>query len=74
MITLPEKISLANLPTRTYKLQKLSENLGKNIYIKRDDETSGEKGYILPEGGFLRLQEHPLHPHRRAVRPFPKGR
>ena len=42
MITLPEKISLANLPTRTYKLQKLSENLGKNIYIKRDDETGIE--------------------------------
>ncbi|WP_028828759.1 D-cysteine desulfhydrase family protein [Proteocatella sphenisci] len=42
MITLPEKISLANLPTRTYKLQKLSEKLEKNIYIKRDDETGVE--------------------------------
>ena len=42
MITLPEKISLANLPTITYKLQKLLENLGKNIYIKRDDETGIE--------------------------------
>lgn len=48
MIKIPEKINIANLPTRIEKLEKLSEKLGgPNIYIKRDDqtgiETSGNK-------------------------------
>lgn len=42
MFTIPEKISLANLPTRIHRLDKLSEKLGKNIYLKRDDETGME--------------------------------
>lgn len=42
MSKLPEKISLANLPTRIYKLENLSSKLKKNIYIKRDDETGIE--------------------------------
>lgn len=48
MIKIPEKINIANLPTRIEKLEKLSEKLGgPSIYIKRDDqtgvETSGNK-------------------------------
>lgn len=42
MCKLPEKTKLANLPTRIYKLEKLSQKLNKNIYIKRDDETGIE--------------------------------
>lgn len=44
---LPEKVELAFLPTPIYKLEKLSKQFQKNIYIKRDDltgiETSGNK-------------------------------
>ena len=36
------KITLANLPTPILKLNKLSKSLGKNIYIKRDDQTGTE--------------------------------
>ncbi|WMM23599.1 D-cysteine desulfhydrase family protein [Tissierella sp. MB52-C2] len=39
---LPEKISFANLPTKIEKLGRLSEELGKEIYIKRDDQTGTE--------------------------------
>lgn len=39
---LPEKISFANLPTKIEKLERLSEELGKEIYIKRDDQTGTE--------------------------------
>lgn len=39
---LGNKISLANLPTKIEKLEKLSKELGKNIYIKRDDQTGTE--------------------------------
>lgn len=39
---LPESIQIANLPTKIEKLEKLSEALGKNIYIKRDDQTGME--------------------------------
>ena len=42
MFTIPEKINLANLPTRIQKLDKLSADLGRNIYLKRDDETGIE--------------------------------
>ncbi len=43
MIKLPEKISLANLPTKIEKLERLTEYLGgPNIYIKRDDQTGSE--------------------------------
>ena len=52
-----ERIRIANLPTRINKLEKLSREYGKNIYIKRDDmtgiEISGNKvrklEYILAE-------------------------
>ncbi len=37
-----KKIRLANLPTRIEKLNRLSKELGKNIYVKRDDETGTE--------------------------------
>ncbi len=44
---LPEKVELSFLPTPIYKLEKLSKQFQKNIYIKRDDltgiETSGNK-------------------------------
>ena len=48
MIKIPEKINIANLPTRIEKMEKLSKQLGgPNIYIKRDNqtgiETSGNK-------------------------------
>ena len=39
---LPEKVSLANLPTKIERLNRLSKELGKNIYIKRDDQTGSE--------------------------------
>ncbi|MDR3540258.1 MAG: D-cysteine desulfhydrase family protein [Desulfosporosinus sp.] len=43
MIKIPEKITLANLPTRIEKLERLSQKLGApNIYIKRDDQTGTE--------------------------------
>lgn len=37
-----EKIHLANLPTKVYKLERLSKKVGKNIFIKRDDQTGSE--------------------------------
>lgn len=39
---IPNKIHLANLPTKIEKLEKLSQEYGKNIYIKRDDQTGIE--------------------------------
>lgn len=40
---LPEKISLANVPTRIDKLERLTEKLGgPALYIKRDDQTGSE--------------------------------
>ncbi len=43
MIKLPEKIKLANLPTKIEKLYKTSKELmNTNIYIKRDDHTGIE--------------------------------
>lgn len=43
MIMIPERIHLANLPTKIEKLERLSEKLGgPDIYIKRDDQTSTE--------------------------------
>jgi 1-aminocyclopropane-1-carboxylate deaminase len=43
MIRIPEKIDIANLPTKIEKLEKLSQKLrGPNIYIKRDDQTGSE--------------------------------
>lgn len=37
-----KRIRLANLPTKIEKLDRLSHELGKNIYIKRDDQTGIE--------------------------------
>lgn len=37
-----EKLSLANLPTRIEKLERLSKEFNANIYIKRDDHTGSE--------------------------------
>ncbi|NLY77701.1 MAG: D-cysteine desulfhydrase family protein [Tissierellia bacterium] len=37
-----KRIRLANLPTKIERLDRLSEQLGKNIYIKRDDQTGTE--------------------------------
>lgn len=43
MIKIPEKLNLANLPTKIEKLDRLTEYLGgPNIYIKRDDQTGSE--------------------------------
>lgn len=39
---LPKRISFANLPTRIEKLDRLSQELGTQIYIKRDDQTGSE--------------------------------
>lgn len=36
------KLSLANLPTKIYKLERWSAETGKNIFIKRDDQTGSE--------------------------------
>lgn len=40
--TIPEKLTLANLPTRIEHLEKSSAKLGRNFYLKRDDETGIE--------------------------------
>lgn len=37
-----ERLKLANLPTKIERLNRLSDQLGKNIYIKRDDQTGME--------------------------------
>lgn len=37
-----KKIKIANLPTRIEKLEKISSELGTNLYIKRDDFTGTE--------------------------------
>jgi len=43
MMKIPERIRLANLPTRIEKLEKLSKAAGRpDIYIKRDDQTGTE--------------------------------
>ncbi len=39
---LDNRIRFANLPTKIERLDKLSKELGKNIYIKRDDQTGTE--------------------------------
>ena len=36
------KLSLANLPTRIQHLSRWSAECGKNIYVKRDDQTGSE--------------------------------
>lgn len=36
------KINIANLPTKIEKLEKLSAELGVNIFLKRDDQTGSE--------------------------------
>ncbi len=36
------KLKLANLPTRIEKLNRISAELGVNMYIKRDDQTGSE--------------------------------
>lgn len=41
-MNIPKSISIANLPTKIEKLERLSKELNKNIYIKRDDETGAE--------------------------------
>lgn len=41
-MNMPKSISLANLPTKIEKLERLSKELNKNIYIKRDDQTGTE--------------------------------
>ncbi len=42
MYHIPQKINLANLPTKIEKLEKLSAELGVNIFLKRDDQTGLE--------------------------------
>ncbi len=37
-----QRLSLANTPTKISKLERLSSELGKNIWIKRDDQTGTE--------------------------------
>lgn len=37
-----KRLKLANLPTKIEKLNRLSSELGKNIYVKRDDQTGTE--------------------------------
>ena len=41
-MNLKNRLALANLPTGIEKLEKLSKELKKNIYIKRDDQTGTE--------------------------------
>lgn len=37
-----EKLSLANLPTKIQKLERLSRELNASVYLKRDDQTGSE--------------------------------
>jgi len=37
-----QKLNLANLPTRIIKAERLSQEWGVNLYIKRDDQTGSE--------------------------------
>ena len=37
-----KKLSLANLPTKIERLNRWSDECGKNIYVKRDDQTGSE--------------------------------
>jgi len=37
-----QKVNLANLPTKIVKAEKLSKELGVNLYFKRDDQTGSE--------------------------------
>ncbi|MDR7857036.1 D-cysteine desulfhydrase family protein [Tissierella sp.] len=41
-MNLPKSINFANLPTKIEKLERLSQELGSQIYIKRDDQTGSE--------------------------------
>jgi len=43
MISIPNRIEVANLPTRIEKLERLSKKIGgPNLFIKRDDQTGTE--------------------------------
>ena len=42
MKNLQNKINLANIPTKIEYMKRFSKKVGKNIYIKRDDETGSE--------------------------------
>ncbi|BAH05497.1 D-cysteine desulfhydrase family protein [Clostridium kluyveri] len=43
MIKIPERMNMANLPTKIEKMERLSQKLGgPDIYIKRDDQTGTE--------------------------------
>ncbi len=62
MVNIPERIRLANLPTKIEKLERLSQKLGGPcIYVKRDDQTgsefSGNKIRKLEFSLFEALQE-----------------
>ncbi|MBQ4012502.1 MAG: pyridoxal-phosphate dependent enzyme, partial [Bacteroidales bacterium] len=37
-----KKLALANLPTKIQRLSRWSDECGKNIYVKRDDQTGSE--------------------------------
>lgn len=57
MITIPERILLANLPTKIEKLERISAQLqGPSIYIKRDDQTGTEFA-----GNKIRKLEYCIH-------------
>lgn len=51
-----KKISLANLPTKIEKLEKVSQRLGVEIYVKRDDQTGTELS-----GNKIRKLEYALY-------------
>ena len=48
----PNKIPLANLPTKIEKLERFSEQTGISVYIKRDDLTGMEYSgsWNMPSG------------------------
>ena len=37
-----DRVRLANLPTPVYRLNRISDELGRNVWIKRDDFTGAE--------------------------------
>ncbi|GAU77538.1 1-aminocyclopropane-1-carboxylate deaminase/D-cysteine desulfhydrase [Fusibacter sp. 3D3] len=55
-MNIPSRIAVANTPTPIQKLDKLSQLLNKNIYIKRDDFTGNEWS-----GNKIRKLEYAMH-------------
>lgn len=52
------RVSLGILPTPLYRLPNISEAMGKNIYIKRDDLTGARRAQQGAQAGILIADAH----------------